>query len=106
MCSFEVSIGLLPLILIVSSKESLLKKSCENPINMEPTYLSKSAVLEGSLELSPLTFDCLIKRIPIIEVSRKAINIEPRYLTKCALFEVSIGLVHLILIVSSKESLL
>ena len=32
-------------------------------------------------------FDCLIKRIPVIEVSWKSINIDPRYVTKCAILK-------------------
>ena len=51
-------------------------------------------------------FDSLIKRITVIEVLLKTINKGPRYLTNHAVLEVGIGLLPLILIVSSKESLL
>ena len=51
-------------------------------------------------------FNSLNKRIPVTEVSRKSLNMEPKYLTKCVVFEVSLGLIPLILIVSSKESLI
>ena len=47
-------------------------------------------------------FDSLIKRIPVIEVMWKSVNMELRYLKKICSFEVSIGLLPLILIVSSK----
>ena len=37
-------------------------------------------------------FDCLIKRIPVIDVSWKSVNIKPNQFNKTYRFEVSIGL--------------
>ena len=45
-CSFEVSIELLHLISIVSSKESLFQKSHENPSKWIQDILKKYAVLK------------------------------------------------------------
>ena len=66
---------------------------------------NKTHSLEVSIAVVTPHFDCLIKGIPVIEVSSKSLNKEPRNLTKHASLEVSIELLSLILIIPSKKFL-
>ena len=87
MCSFEVSIGLLPHFSIISSKESLLWKYHQN-LSYGAEIFNKMCSFEVCIVFTP-HFDCLIKRIPVIEVLWKPVNMEPRYVTKHAVLKLA-----------------
>ena len=63
-CSFEVSIVMLPLISIVLIKESLFKKSCENPSTRAEIF-NKMYCFKSEHRVVTPDFNHLIKRIPV-----------------------------------------
>ena len=103
-CSFEVTLWLLPLILILSSKESLLYKSHEN-LSTWIWYLTKHAVLKLVCGCYP-SFWSSHQKNPCYRSLMKIYQNRAKIFNKKCSFEVSIWLLPLILIVSSKESLL
>ena len=86
MNSFEVSIELPPLILIVSSKEACCRsfmKICQHGYGV----FKKMCSFEVSIGLLPLISIISSKKIPVIEVSWKSVNMELRYLAKYTVLE-------------------
>ena len=83
MCSFDISIGLLPSFQLSYQKNLCyrsLMKICQHGVEI----FNKTCSFEVSIGVVAPYFNCLIKRIPVIEVSSKSVNMEPRYLTKHA----------------------
>ena len=105
MLCFRVSIGLLPLILIVSWNETLLwmfernQNWCQWDMKENVRFWSKYRVV------TPY-FDCIVKCKPCYE-GLKEIRVDVNEIwRKMLCFRVSIGLLPLILIVSWNETLL
>ena len=105
MLCFRVSIGLLPLILIVSWNETLLWRFernwswCQWDMKENVRFWSKYRVV------TPY-FDCLMKWNPVMKVWKKLELMLNEIWRKMLCFRVSIGLLPLILIVSWNETLL
>ena len=88
MCSFKVSIGLLPLLLSSHQKNTCYRsfiRICQHAAKI----FIKMCSFEVSIGLITPHFNCLIKRSPVIEVSWKSVNMEPRYLRKCAILKLA-----------------
>ena len=105
MLCFRVSIGLLPLILIVSWNETLLwrfernQSWCQWDMKENVVFWSKYRVV------TPY-FDCLMKWNPVMKVWKKSGVDVNEIWRKMLCFRVSIGLLPLILIISWNETLL
>ena len=79
MCTFEVSIGLLSLILIISSKESFIEVPWKS-VNIKPNYLTN------------IQFRCKHRAVPCYRSVMKIHQHGAGIFSKMCSFEVSIGL--------------
>ena len=105
MLCFRVSIGLLPLILIISWNETLLWR-CERNQSWCWWDMKENIRFWSKYRVVTPYFDHLMKWNPVMKVWKKLELMSMRYEGKCWVFRVSIGLLPLILIVSWNETLL
>ena len=99
MLCFRVSIGLLPLILIISWNETLLWRFERNQSWCQ-WDMKENVGFRVSIGLLPLILIVCMKWNPVMKVWKKSELMSMRYEGKCCGFRVSIGLLPLILIIS------